>query len=145
METSFPICWLKIMVTQTSFCKQTFPKPSTEDFWPASSEKQRMWKPICTWILVEIPRLTRCRKTTVQFTKIIEICSRHPKTWKKHDLVKTNGFFSIKIMNGNYPISPYVGRKIKNQKKINKKSNQKIKRKKNQIESSKKNQKIIKK
>ena len=49
------------------------------------------------------------------------------------------------LMNGNYPISPYVGRKIKNQKKINKKSNQKIKRKKNQIESSKKNQKIIKK
>ena len=48
------------------------------------------------------------------------------------------------LMIGNYPISPYVGRKIKNQKKINKKSNQKIKRKKKQIESSKKNQKIIK-
>ena len=31
------------------------------------------------------------------------------------------------IMNGNYPISTYVRRKNKNQKKIKKKSNQKIK------------------
>ena len=50
----------------------------------------------------------------------------------------------VKFMNGNYPISTHVRRKIKNQKKTKKiKSKNQIK--KQQIEKSKKNQKIIKK
>ena len=47
---------------------------------------------------------------------------------------------STSIMNGNYPISTYVRRKIK----IKKKSNQKIKLKKNKLKNQKKYQKIIK-
>lgn len=66
--------WLKIMVTQTSFCKQTCPKPSTEDSCLASSQKTEDVVPNSTWILVEIPSFANCRKTTVQFTKVLEIC-----------------------------------------------------------------------
>ena len=46
---------------------------------------------------------------------------------KHHHIEAVETMTRTMVMNGNYPISPYVRRKIKNQKNIKKKSNQKIK------------------